>query len=141
MPMKEAWRIMMDELLFLHKTHGLSIHAFVLMGNHFHLLCHSSRGNLSEAMQRIPMVKSLNFEPHSMCMIQSPSQYQQVYRYLFQNPVRSKIVLKVEDYPFSTLVAEVPFPLHSTVPLFFGGHEGEILWLNKKCDLTDKKDE
>jgi putative transposase len=65
--------------------------------------------------------------------------YYQVYRYIFQNPVRAKIVSRVEDYPFSTLKENVPFPIHSFIPMSFGGLAGEICWLNTEFDEEDRK--
>ena len=61
----------------------------------------------------------------------------QVYRYIYQNPIRAHLVSKVQDYPFTTLVPNLPFPLHSCVPMSFAGHEGEILWLNEKYEEED----
>lgn len=42
---------MMEQLLYMHKIFGLAVHSFVLMGNHFHLLCHTPNGNLDQIMQ------------------------------------------------------------------------------------------
>src|SRR4051812_49416104 len=48
-----------DRLLFLNAVdeavehHGLEVHAYALMPNHFHLLVRSPLGNLSKAMKHV----------------------------------------------------------------------------------------
>jgi putative transposase len=72
-------------------------------------------------------------------LIQAQSYYYQVYRYIFQNPVRANLVKRVEQYQFSSLKEEVPFPLHTFIPMSFGGLEGEIQWLNQHYDEEDRQ--
>ncbi|WP_408098772.1 transposase [Peredibacter sp. HCB2-198] len=141
----EVWMIFMDELKRVHVDYQLCIHAFVLMGNHFHLLCHTPKGNLDQIMHTLMRNTSVRIKRRSRSrdpiwdgrykwsLIESQTHYYQVYRYIFQNPLRVKIVSKVQDYPFSSL-HPVSFPLHSFIPLLFGGHEGEYIWLNETLD-------
>ena len=149
LPLSEVWNIMLAELHRMHKEHKLAVHAFVLMGNHFHLLCHTPEGNLDQIMQKFMRAtsviisrraKSLNHlwgGRYKWSMIESQTHYFQVYRYIYQNPIRAMLVNKVQDYPYSTL-KNVPFPIHSFIPMSFGGHEGEILWLNEKYEKEDE---
>ena len=149
LPLKEVWEIMLKHLKRIHEEHGLAIHAFVLMGNHFHLLCHTPRANIDLVMQvflRGTAMEILRKSEHAdhlwdgrykWSLIDSQTHYYQVYRYILQNPLRAKIVSKVEEYPFSTVKTEVPFPLHSFVPMSFGGQEGELLWLNELYHSED----
>lgn len=144
LPMDEVWNIMLNRLQYTHQEFKLAIHAFVLMGNHFHLLCHTPKGNLDQAMHSflrgtsVHITRRAGQENHlwggryKWSLIDSQTHYYQVYRYIFQNPIRAGIVNKVENYPYSTLSGEVPFPLHSFVPMSFGGKEGEIIWLNEQ---------
>ena len=142
LPLGEVWEIMLNGLLYLHKTHGLAVHGFILMGNHFHLLCHTPRGNLDQIMREFLRLTAINInfeaenknylwgDPYKWSIIEAQTHYYQVYRYIFQNPIRAGICEKVEDYPYSTL-KEVPIPLHSFIPMSFGGSEGEVHWLNE----------
>ena len=142
LPMDEVWSIMNDELEYAAQKYLLCVHAFVLMGNHFHLLCHTPRQNLDEIMhslmrrtsQKIKMkageINHLWGGPYNWSLIRSQGHYYQVYRYIYQNPLRAKIVSKVENYPYSTL-REVRFPIHSFIPMAFAGRTGELLWLNE----------
>lgn len=148
LPLSEVWGIMIRQLEHLHKEHKLAIHAFVLMGNHFHLLCHTPQADLDQIMQKFMRSVSMTITRRARSqnhlwggryrwsIIESQTHYYQVYRYIYQNPLRARIVSKVEDYPYSTL-KPVPFPVHSFVPLSFAGMEGELLWLNERYDQED----
>lgn len=145
LPLKEVWEIMLNQLKNLHDEHKLAIHAFVLMGNHFHLLCHTPQADLDQIMQKFMRrtsfaitrrAKSSNHlwgGRYKWSIIESQTYYYHVYRYIYQNPLRAFIVNHVGDYPYSSLKT-VPFPLHTFIPLSFGGHEGELIWLNERFD-------
>lgn len=148
-PIDEVWDVMMMELNRAHKEFGLAVHAFVLMGNHFHLLCHTPNGNLDQIMhsflrntsvkinKRADSINHLWGGRYRWSLIESQAYYFQVYRYIFQNPIRANICKRVEDYPYSSLKS-VPFPLHSFIPMSFGGAEGELLWLNEYFNKEDE---
>lgn len=142
LPIFEVWKIMKSQLAIAHEGHGLAVHGFVLMGNHFHLLCHTPKGNLDQIMQSFLRGTSLRINTkaeginhlwgsrYKWSLITSQNHYFQVYRYIFQNPVRAGLCKKVQEYPYSTL-NESFIPLHSFIPMSFGGNEGELLWLNQ----------
>ncbi|WPU65852.1 transposase [Peredibacter starrii] len=141
----EVWAIMLDELQCARKIHNLCIHAFVLMGNHFHLLCHTPNENLDQIMHQFMRNTSLRIRRQSKSsfplwagryrwsLIESQNHYYQVYKYIYRNPIRAKMVSKVEHYPFSTLKVS-SFPIHSYIAMSFAGEEGERLWLNEPFD-------
>ena len=148
-PMDKVWQIMLEQLYAAHQKHHLRVHAFVLMGNHFHLLCQTPDQNLDEVMQVLLRSTSLSisraaglqgpiWSRYKWSLINAPSHYYQVYRYILQNPLRAQLVEKVEAYPFSSL-RQVPFPLCTHVPLSFGGQAGENLWLNERYTSEDLK--
>ena len=149
-PLKEVWAIMLQGLLLEVKESALCVHSFVLMGNHFHLLCHTPKANLDLIMQRFLRTTSVKVNMKSKSinhlwggrykwsLIDSQAHYFQVYRYILQNPLRAKICRRVEDYPYSTL-KETSLPLHTFIPMTFGGAEGELLWLNELYDSEDEK--
>lgn len=151
LPLEEVWQIMVKELHYVHKEFSLAIHAFVLMGNHLHLLCHTPKANLDQIMhyfmrrtsfvimRRAQSINHLWGGRYKWSLIDSQTHYYQVYRYIYQNPIRAGLVDKVENYSFSTLRTPVPFPLHSFVPMAFGGEEGELIWLNERFDKEDQE--
>lgn len=150
-PLVHVWFIMMKQLKRCQVEHSLGIHAFVLMGNHFHLLCHTPKANIDQCMhqflrnvavevnRKAEMSNHLWGGRYRWSLIDSQRHYYQVYRYIYQNPLRANLVSKVEDYAFSTLRKDLPFPLHSNVPMSFGGEEGELLWLNEQYEEEDLK--
>jgi putative transposase len=138
-----VWDVMVHQLYRLHQDEGLAIHGFILMGNHFHLLCHTPRRNLDECMhiflKRVAGILNMNWEGrYRWSLIDNQTYYYQVYRYIFQNPVRAGIVKRVENYFFSTLNRVTLFPIHSTITMSFGGREGEVLWLNERLEQEDE---
>ena len=149
LPLHEVWPIMVKFLKRAQVEQSLGIHAFVLMGNHFHLLCHTPLSNIDTCMHAflrsvsVEINRKVGSENHlwggryKWSLIDSQRHYYQVYRYIYQNPFRANLVLKVEEYPYSTLKKDLPFPLHSNVPMSFGGEEGELLWLNEKYDTEE----
>ncbi len=148
-PLDEVWYIMVRELKLVQDKYGLAVHAFILMTNHFHLLAHTPMENIDQIMQEFLRNVSLKVLNHFECkqlwdqrykwsLISAQSHYLQVYRYIYQNPVRALLTNKVEDWRFSSL-KPVPFANHSHVLMSFGGSEGELLWLNKIYNEEERK--
>lgn len=142
LPLETMWEIFMSHLYFIHQEFGVGIHSFVLMGNHFHLLCHTPQGNIDQAMmsfmkrtadevnRKTNSINHLWGTRYKWSVIEAQPYYYQVYKYIYQNPLRAKIVNRAENYPYSSLVRKTPFPLHSFLPFAFGGSKGELMWIN-----------
>src|SRR5262249_15122822 len=93
----------------------LNTHAFVLMKNHFHLLCSAHLDTLATSIDQIydrveqSILMRLQteepvFERTSFCIpMKDYHQYREVYRYIYRNPVKAGIVRNAEEYSFSTL--------------------------------------
>jgi len=141
-PMPQAWTDVTERLNFCNRKLGLSIHACVLMGNHFHLLCHPRWSTIEESLNSffITSESKMNLwnTSYNWSEISSHRHYAQVYRYIYQNPLRANLVSRVEDYPFSTLHRDLPFPLHSSLSMSFCGEEGEKIWLNQRYDQDEE---
>ena len=112
---REVWDIFCTHLLATHHFYKIEIHAFVLMSNHFHLLARAPEANLSEAMcfllrevsrdvrHNADRINQVFAERFKRTLIEDEAYYINTLRYVYQNPVRAKIVQRVEDYPFSSL--------------------------------------
>lgn len=134
--LNEVWFIAMDELRRAHEKNNLQVHAFVLMPNHFHLLCHTPDANLDNCMRdflrnmsvrvtaRAGAINHLWGGRYRRTLIDSERYYRQVYKYILQNPLRAGLVRRVEDYRFSSLNRELSVPLHAFV-------EHDLVWLNQ----------
>ena len=91
------------------------IHAFELMKNHYHILLETPKGNLCKGMSKLnrDFAKLLNInlkrtgsifkQRYKSILVEKESYYLNLIRYIYQNPVRAKIVKKPEDYPGSSL--------------------------------------
>lgn len=140
-PLNTVFEMFVDELRYLHQHQGLAVHAFVLMSNHFHLLCHTPMKNLPEIMETLLKSTANNLSIHwdtfRWSMMDSQTHYLNTYRYILQNPVRAKLCERVEEYGYSTL-KETRLPIYALVPFAFAGLEGELRWLNGNSELEDR---
>ncbi|MGZ3772841.1 MAG: transposase [Bdellovibrio sp.] len=112
-----VWEIMTRHLYFTHLAFDVRVHAFLLMGNHYHLIIRAPKQNLSAAMQYFMRESSRDLTRLSSrinqtygsrfhrSLLNSPLYYLHAYKYLYRNPVSARVCKKVEDYPFSTLQA------------------------------------
>jgi putative transposase len=96
-----------------HERFGVIIHAYCLMGNHFHLIVETPLGNLSQFMHFIngsfaaytnilhQRSGHLLQGRYSSILVEAKAYAQELSRYIHLNPVRAKIVKKPEDYQWS----------------------------------------
>jgi putative transposase len=138
-PMEEVWNIFLERLKVEMTEHSLVLYALVLMNNRFHLLCHTPDKNLDVIMHRFlrSTSRKINLKsqiPTSLwrsryrwSLIEDQSHFIQVYRYIYQSPVREKLSEKVEDYPYSTL-GPCRFSLGEAAP---GSSPLNLEWLNQ----------
>lgn len=97
------------------KKFSVSIHAWVLMTNHVHLLCTPEKeGAVSQMMQALGRryVPYFNHQyrrsgtlwegRYRSCLIQAEDYLLEVYRYIELNPVRARMVAAPGDYAWSS---------------------------------------
>ena len=102
---------------YLEKTaeiYHLIIHAFCLMPNHYHIECETPRANLSEAMQWLNTSYTVYFNRrhkrsghlfqgrYKALLVEKESYLSELNRYIHLNPLRAKLVKKIEDYRWSS---------------------------------------
>lgn len=99
-----------------HKRFGIEIHAYCLMGNHYHLLIKTPRGNLSRAMRHINGVYTQRYNRrkktdgslfrgrYKAIVIDASCYLLQVSRYIHRNPIETvkPLVKQLEDYRWSS---------------------------------------
>ena len=146
--MDDAWRIALHSLKYANKKFPVTIHAFVLMNNHYHLLLTTPDANIDSFMQAFNkkfsdgLKKETNYVnrmfggPYKWSIIKDHLYLYNVYRYIYQNPVRARICLKCEDYKYSTLQSYIhqcyfPTKLKS---LLFEEHTDLLEWFNEVRD-------
>ncbi len=146
LPLDLVWRIMSNQLFFLHHAFGVRIHSFVLMSNHFHMIISTPQSNLSSCMEWFMRETSreMNRLSHRInqsygtryfkSIISTQHYFLHAYKYVYFNPVAAKIVSCVEDYSYSTLRVKLGLQ-HSIIPLIedyelFTSPEETLVWLN-----------
>lgn len=102
-----------------HKRFAFEVHGYCLMGNHYHLLVRTPRGNLSRAMRHINGVYTQHYNYlkktdgslfRGRCKainIEASSNLLEVSRYIHRNPVETvkPIVKELESYRWSSYPA------------------------------------
>ncbi|QLY25338.1 transposase [Bdellovibrio sp. KM01] len=115
-PTDACWMIFSKALSKTSEKYEMGIHSFVLMNNHYHMLCQcSEKYTLGEAMNYLQKTvsKAINAEadrinhvfggPYKATLIREPDQFSRVYKYVARNPVKAGITHSVENYKFSSL--------------------------------------
>ena len=116
------------------KKYALSIHAWVFMSNHIHLLVTpADRDSLSKTMQSIGRRYGHYFnkayqrrgalweDRYKSAVVDTENYLLSCYRYIELNPVRAGMVHNPEAYPYSSYHANAmmkPDPLTSAHPVF-----------------------
>lgn len=113
-PLDQVWNYSIQSLSEAHRKISVNIHAFVLMHNHYHLLVQTPGADLDKFMyhfnkrlsQRIrkasARINQIFGGRYKWSLVDEHDYLSNVYRYIFQNPLRAKMVRRCQDYPFST---------------------------------------
>ena len=115
-PSDSPSRNLISHVPFNSRDHGIDLHAFVLMDNHFHLLVTPNTvGTLSRAMGWVGQsyVQAFNLRHRrcgalwqgrfKSCLVQSERYLLTVMRYIELNPVRAAMVQAPHDYRWSSV--------------------------------------
>jgi putative transposase len=153
LPLERVWQLITQELYKVALLGDAKIHAFVLMGNHLHLLISTPGWDLGKVMAEFGSSATRNFNlisgrsghlfggRYHWSIIQSSLHYACVFKYIYRNPVRAGIVERAEAYRFSTLhglmgSSHLPLPIHYSEvdrrgPSFIPEIDDLLDWLNQ----------
>ena len=104
----------LDLLNDITKVYGIEIHAFCLMDNHYHLIVHTSHGNISQAVRHLnsKFAQYINltlkrdgplFRGRFKAILISADDYLvRLSRYIHLNPREAGIINKLENYQWSS---------------------------------------
>lgn len=129
--MDRLWEITAEECLLLNWIYGVEFQAVVLMPNHYHLILTVPEHDLGIVMNDFmrSISKKLNWisgrkghsfgGPYYRCLINNTLYFSHALKYVYRNPVRANLCLRVEDFPFSSLhgllgKSYLPFPIYWT---------------------------
>jgi putative transposase len=149
--LEEVWKLATSALCYGEEKVSVKISAFVLMSNHYHLLIRTPNANIDEFMKhfnkkfsdelrkRTGRINRMFGGRYKWSIIKNLSHLYNVYRYIYQNPLRASLVFKCEEYPFSTLYYKVNnkrFPI--LVEQCVDESDLELLcWLNDDVSLEE----
>jgi putative transposase len=97
-----------------HDRYGAIIHAYCLMGNHYHLLLETPRGNLSQILHHINGAYTTYFNikrdrsghlfqgRFKGILVEKDAYCKELSRYVHLNPVRAGLVKSPSEYPWSS---------------------------------------
>lgn len=147
-----AWKTFTGELFVQQELHGLLVHAFVLMPNHYHLIASTPERDIDHVMRdfqssstriincRTQRTGRIFGSTYHWSVIRDPLHYANVLKYVIRNPVKAGISNYVAGYPFSSysgLVGSFPIPLAISNPMMELGRlipeDASVRdqWLNK----------
>jgi putative transposase len=104
----------MQAMTIASQKHPAVISQFVLMSNHYHLLIRTPNCDIdlfmywfnktfSEKLRRASGMENRMFgSNYKWSIIMNPNYFKNVFRYIYQNPLRANITDKCEFYPYST---------------------------------------
>ena len=96
------------------EQYRIEIHAYCLMGNHYHLLVQTPQANLGRAMRHLNGLYTQRFNRieksdgplfrgrYKAILVEQNPYFLQVSRYIHRNPVEASLVEKSLDYPWSS---------------------------------------
>jgi putative transposase len=123
--MDHVWKYANESLASAQIKHPAEIAQFVLMSNHYHLLIKTPNADIDKFMYEFNKLFTQNIRRHSKrinkilggrykwSIITNDQYFITVYRYIYQNPLRAKIVRSCQHYPYSTFYFEVTSSLNS----------------------------
>jgi len=98
-------------------TFAVEVHAYCLMSNHYHLLLHTPRGQLSRALRHLNGVYTQRHNRthgtdgplfrgrFKSVLVDADTYLAALSRYIHLNPVTAGVVRRAEDYPWSSYPA------------------------------------
>ena len=106
-----------------HQRFGVLIHGYCLIGNHYHLLLQTPRGNLDRAMRHINGVYTQRYNRlkhtdgplfrgrYKAFLVDEDHYLLQLSRYIHRNPVEAKppLVQSLDTYPWSSYPAYINY--------------------------------
>lgn len=114
-PIYEVWDICKESLIYALEREKVEINCFVLMSNHYHLLLTTPHENIDRFMMhfnwrisfmisnRINVINHKFSNRYKWSIVSKQSYLFNVYRYIYQNPIRAGICDECKDYPYSSL--------------------------------------
>lgn len=110
-----VWKISQRGMAYANKLNPVKIHAFVLMNNHYHLLITTPNADIDCFMRTFNKYISdqINVHtgainqkfggPYHWSIVANREYLLNVYRYIYQNPLKAEMAQACEEYLYSSL--------------------------------------
>lgn len=97
-----------------HERYGVEIHAWCLMGNHYHVVCRTQQANLDRAMRHVDGVYTQRHNRmrgtdgplfrgrYTSIVVDGDAYLAELSRYVHRNPVEAHLVERAEHWPWSS---------------------------------------
>jgi len=108
---REAFLIYLSQAI---ERHRLVLHAYALMNNHYHLLLETREANLSRALRDLNGIYTAYFNRthrrighlfqgrYKAILVEKESYLLELSRYIHLNPIRARMGVRLERYPWSS---------------------------------------
>ena len=118
-PLEVLWPIFVEKLEVLKIEFSCVIHAFVLMGNHYHLIISTPLANINKAIEYLnrEVSRAANKKAarinhffggrYKWSIITNEIYYWNALKYVYRNPVKANICTAVGTYKYSSLNDEL----------------------------------
>jgi len=138
----DKWVVWSNAFIKLEERGLFSLHAFVMLGTHVHILFSSPKNEENFLMDSLHQILKQSLREKNDILeapllsekIESYQQLLNTYRYIYRNPIEAGITLRAEDYPYSSLSIQLgrKLPFANIIdPLNLIQHPARILnWLN-----------
>ena len=153
----EVWKVFIEEFIELNQCYGFTVHAFVLMSNHYHLIASCSQDYDLGYIMRILQTRTSNRlnglsgrinhvygGRYKGSLIGDAFYYANVLKYVFRNPVKAGLCSRVEAWPYSTVgnsltcgESGIPTSCHVFEKSLFMHEQEKRNWLNESFRIED----
>ena len=111
---KEDYEYFEELMCFYAKSHGITIHNYCLMSNHYHLLIEIQEENLSMFMKQVNSNYAIHFNKKNKrsghlwqgrfksWFVTDEAYLYTLMLYIEQNPLKANMVKTLEEYPYSS---------------------------------------
>lgn len=115
LPMYQVWDLCKEAFVYAQSKCSVEINCFILMSNHYHLILTTPNEDIDKFMRFFNSHLSRSIAKYSgktnhkfsnryrWSIINNENYLKNVYRYIYQNPVRAQITESCGDYPYSSL--------------------------------------
>jgi len=114
-PLSTIYDIYAKVLEQTSENYKIKLHSFVLMSNHFHMLISTPQANLSTSMRYFmtessraiartsSRINRIYGARYHWTILRNSEHYAHAFKYVYRNPIKARMTLKVEDYKWSTV--------------------------------------